>query len=117
MISQLMDENGDIKHETVDLKKIATDYYTELFFEKKTSTWKSSKLLSNISKRLTQAQRVDMDKDLNLEELEKAVMKLQRGKSPGSDGIPAEYIFGLHQCCQVNIISKIQEHLYYNIDT
>ena len=35
MISQLMDDNGDMKHETVDLKKIATDYYTELFSEKK----------------------------------------------------------------------------------
>ena len=91
MITQLIDNNGDIKHDTEDLKKIVTEYYIDLFSEKNTSTAKTSKLLGNISKKLTQAQRLDMDRDITLEELGKAVMKLQKGKSPGPDGIPAEF--------------------------
>ena len=90
-ISRLSDQHGQLKHETDDLKQIATDYYTDLFTEKETVDAKTSRLFGNISRRISQAQRRDLDRDITLEELEKAVMKLQKGKSPGPDGIPAEF--------------------------
>ena len=111
MITQLINENGDIKHDTEDLKKVVTEYYTDLFSEKNTSTAKTTKLLGNISKRLTQAQRFEMDRDITLEELGKAVMKLQKGKSPGPDGIPAEFYqayWPLIQNLYLNFINAVK---------
>ncbi len=97
-ISQLSDQHGQIKHETDDLKQIATDYYSDLFSEKKTVDSKTTKLIGNISRKITEAQKRDMDRDITLEELEKAVMKLQKGKSPGPDGIPAEFYQAFWYC-------------------
>ena len=48
-------------------------------------------LLSNVKAKISSEQRQSLDKNITLEELEKAVKKLQKGKSPGPDGIPAEF--------------------------
>ena len=42
-------------------------------------------------KNITPQQRTDLDKAITKEELEKAVRKLNRNKTPGPDGIPAEF--------------------------
>ena len=90
-ISELRNKTGEFKHETADIKEIAVDFYTELFREKKTKVQSTSKLLNNITKTISSDQRQSMDAIITEEELEKVVKKLQRAKSPGPDGIPAEF--------------------------
>ena len=88
-ISELRNKTGEFKHETADIKEIAVDFYTELFREKKTKVQSTSKLLNNITKTISSDQRQSMD--AIIPELEKVVKNLQRAKSPGPDGIPAEF--------------------------
>ena len=90
-ITELKNDNGDFVHETDEIIETATDFYTELFDTKSTDSTATDSLLRNIKKKITTAQRVSLDKALSLEELEKAISKLQKGRSPGPDGVPAEF--------------------------
>ena len=73
------------------MREITTDYYSSLFDEKKTNSRVSLKLLRNIKKQITPQQKATLDKTVTNEELEKAVYRLQKHKTPGPDGIPAEF--------------------------
>lgn len=90
-ISQLKNNVGETKQTTEDMKEIAVDFYTDLFSRKKINDKMTKKLLNNVTKKLTPGEKNSMDREITLEELEKAVMKLQRGKSPGPDGIPVDF--------------------------
>ena len=90
-ITHLIDSKGQLKHDTDSMKKIVTDYYTKLFDTKLTDTRTAHRLLQNIKKQLTPKQKSDLDEIITREELEKVVAKLQKHKTPGPDGIPAEF--------------------------
>ena len=90
-ITHIMGADGEIKHDTETMKSIATDYYTKLFDTKPTDARTAQKLLGNIKKQITPQQKLDLDTVITKEELEKAVSKLQKNKTPGPDRIPAEF--------------------------
>ena len=91
VIYQLADDQGNIHSKNPKLLEITEKYYSKLFSKSKTCPQKQDQLLRKISKKLTQESRVDLDALLQLEELEKAVMSLSDGKSPGPDGITVEF--------------------------
>ena len=86
-----MNEKEEIKHDTEGMRNIVTDYYTKLFDTKPTDARIAQKLLGNIKNQITPQQKADLDKMITKEELEKAIAKLQKNKTPGPDGIPAEF--------------------------
>ena len=90
-ISHLKNPGGKIKYDTPSLKAIAVDFYSDLFSAKPSDEIIAQSLLSNVNKKLTSNQRQALDRLVTKEELQKAVMKLKRNKSPGPDGIPAEF--------------------------
>ena len=90
-ISHLMNLEGDLTHDTEEMKQIATEYYKKLFDTKHTDEKITNRLLSNVKKTVTIEQRRELDGKIIKEELEKAVTKLQKNKTPGPDGIPAEF--------------------------
>ena len=90
-ITHLSDSDGVIKHDTESMKRIATDYYTTLFDTKHIDARIAQRLLRNITKQISPQHRNDLDQIITREELAKAVQKLQKNKTPGPDGIPAEF--------------------------
>ena len=91
VIYQLADEEGHIQSEQGTLQEIAKKYYTKLFQKTKTRVGKQDKVLSKIVKKISDADRRNLDAPLTIKELEKAVMSLLDNKSPGPDGITAEF--------------------------
>ena len=90
-ITHLMDAEGIMKYDTEGMKEIATDYYTKLFDTKKTDGRTATRLLQNIKKQISLQQKAYLDELITNEELDKVVPKLQKQKTPGLDGIPAEF--------------------------
>ena len=114
-ITHLMDEKGDIKHDTESLKNIASKFYTKLFSTKETNPQVGHKLLQNIKKKVSSQQRETLNQLISKEELFKAVMKLQKNKSPGPDGIPAEFYqtyWHLIQDLYFDFINKVKDSLF-----
>ena len=90
-ITHLMDTEGTLKYDTEGMKEIATDYYTKLFDIKKTDGRTATRLLQNIKKQINSQQKAYLDEVVTNEELDKVIPKLQKHKTPGPDGIPAEF--------------------------
>ena len=111
-ISHLMDSNGRVQDDTESLKNIAVDFYTKLFSVKETDRSTSQRLLRNIKQKISADQKHTMDKVITREELSMAILKLQRGKSPGPDGIPAEFyqrFWYLFEDFYFDYINKVKE--------
>ena len=91
VIYQLANEKGEIETENDALLGTAEKYYTKLFRKGKTNWSKQQKLLQNVGKSISAADKATLDAHLTIEELEKSVMSLASNKSPGPDGITAEF--------------------------
>lgn len=110
-INHLMNSSGEIKHDTDSLKDIAVEYYTKLFDTKESDQNTREKLLRNIKRRISAAEKDKMDKVITKEELYLAILKLKKGKSPGPDGIPAEFyqiFWHLFQDLYVEFIERVR---------
>ena len=90
-ITHLMDSQGEMKTDVDGMKTVATNFYSELFDVKPSDNDVAQRLLQNVTKKVTANQRLDLDRLITKEELLQAIMKLHRNKSPGPDGIPAEF--------------------------
>ena len=90
-INELQDENGSIKTKNEDLLSIAEKYYRKLFTPSNTDKLRQTQLLRNIAKRINATERQNLDAPITEKELLDAVFQLHAKKSPGPDGIPAEF--------------------------
>ena len=79
---------NEILYDKNRMKQTATDFYTKLFTSQHTDTKIQEKLLKNTRKKISQEEKENLEKLITAEEIEKAVMALQKEKSPGQDGIP-----------------------------
>ena len=90
-ITELRDGSGNTVFDTEKIKEVAVDFYTDLFSVKRTTAQSTMKLLGGVNRVLSGQDRATLDRVITEEELERVVKKLQRGKSPGPDGILAEF--------------------------
>ena len=76
-----------------DLLKIAANFYDELYKSKKVSDHSIDEYLSNlnIENTLSQRESKSLDGRISYKECDKIVSKLKQNKSPGLDGLPAEF--------------------------
>lgn len=91
VIYQLADDEGKIHSKNDKLLEITEKYYTRLFSKSTVCPRKQDELLRKIRHKLSHPNRIALEARLTLEELEKAVMSLSDGKSPGPDGITVEF--------------------------
>lgn len=72
------------------MRKIALDFYAELFGHKNCDLESMDQLLKGLPI-LKPEDRKTLDKLISYEELSEAVKQLSTGRSPGVDGLPAEF--------------------------
>lgn len=91
IINELQDEDGNIQSRNEKLLEIAQKYYRKLYTPTKTNKLKQTQLLKNIVRRVNSADRQKLDAPITKEELTRAVSQLHDKKSPGPNGITAEF--------------------------
>ena len=91
IIPVLRDEQGDEHSTPADLLAVAFIFYAQLYTPTPIDAPIQARLLSNLTPRLTDAQRFFMDSPITMAELTQAVSQLPSNKSPGMDGIPIEF--------------------------
>lgn len=91
LITELYDENNSIVNDTDSILHIQETYYTELYQYENNDHEKENVLISSIDKILTDETRDTLEQDLSCEELKNALDKMPSNKSPGPDGITAEF--------------------------
>ena len=92
IIGQLSEtKDSEIYTDKENIMKIATKYYSDLYTPSKTNRKTQDKLLRNIQKKITQEQKEKLDAPITIDEIKTAIFQIKPGKSPGLDGIPAEF--------------------------
>ena len=86
-----MDKDGSVHSDKESLLRITKEYYTELYTPTPVCTQKQYKLIQNLKTSLSEEQRAELDAPLTKEEIYKSMMQKNKNKSPGNDGIPAEF--------------------------
>ncbi|CAJ0966526.1 unnamed protein product [Ranitomeya imitator] len=89
-LSELRDESGNIRRVKEDVMRVISDFYSDLYSHKTTNPDAADKFLSGITNHLDPAGAATMDKPLTVGELLAAAKSFRTGRTPGSDGLPAE---------------------------
>ena len=91
VIGELRDTDGSLFSDNYNLRRITYDFYSALYTPTHVDTNVQDTLLRNIDRKLSDAQRVALDATITAKELETAVYQQHDEKSPGLDGITAEF--------------------------
>ena len=90
---------------------MATEFYTKLFTSEQTNHKIQEKLLRNIKTKISNTQKDEMNKPISSDEIERAILGLQKNKTSGPDGIPAEFYqkyWTLFKDIYIDFIQKVQ---------
>ncbi len=87
----LKDVNGNVISDLKEMRKIASEFYMDLFGEGQCDVECIEELHKDLLK-LSDEQSKQLDSGLQLKELSEAVQKLSTGKAPGIDGFRRSFI-------------------------
>ncbi len=82
--------NGTLTSAPKEMRMIAMDFYKELFGEQKCDVSSMDFLFKDLPKLNTEQQK-ELDSEITIHELSKAVQQLSIAKAPCIDGLPAEF--------------------------
>ena len=71
--------------------KVVYDFYSNLYTRDPECSDSQKYFLDKIDKKVSDEERMALDKDFTPDEVRKALGKLQKKKSPGSDGLTTEF--------------------------
>ena len=92
VIGQLAEHKEGHIHTTKNkLMDITANFYKKLYTPTSVNTQTQERLLRLITRKISREQKEALDARLLDEEIEKAVFQLHKNKSPGVDGLPAEF--------------------------
>ena len=86
------DEKSPLREDTEGLLEIIEEFYDKLYTKEPTCKKAQDRLLGNITVKLTDEQRTELDKFLEEKELEKALRDSPGNKSPGLNGLTKEFL-------------------------
>ena len=90
-IEKLKDKEGLIKTDTSDLLEIAKDFYVNLYKKRNVDKEAQKMFLEKIEKKITNADINFLNRVITSLELEQALKKTKENRSPGIDGISANF--------------------------
>uniref|UniRef100_A0A803SXA7 Reverse transcriptase domain-containing protein n=1 Tax=Anolis carolinensis TaxID=28377 RepID=A0A803SXA7_ANOCA len=90
-INKIQDDNNTY-FERKEIEKQFVNYYRNLYTESKISKEKVTQYLGKQDiKKITESQRENLNKKIDIEELERAIKRLPNNKAPGPDGLTSIY--------------------------
>lgn len=90
-ITELKNEDNEIITSKEDILEYSRSHYQKLYSKVETSEPDTNILINSIQKRLTAEQKRSMESLFTIEDLESAHKTMKPGKSPGNDGLSAEF--------------------------
>jgi hypothetical protein len=94
-IKSLLKGNTDVETEDPEeMLEIARSYHSQLQGEQQMNEgWEKAitEILAEISKKISEDESVDIEKEVSFKEVYGAIRKAPNGKAPGPDGIPNEF--------------------------
>ena len=102
-------ENSVFKRRTKNVLKITSDFYKNLYEEQNTDEICQRELLSSVSKSISSTDKAFCDDPISLHELEIALKELPLHKSPGLDGLPAEFYRSMWETIKLDFHELITE--------
>lgn len=90
-IASLLNERGEEIDDPEGLVEIASGNYSKFFSAEIVDYSKGSLLLNNVDSSIPDYLKLELDKDIQLEEILKALQSLKKGKVPGVDGLTKEF--------------------------
>ncbi|KAK2878230.1 hypothetical protein Q8A73_010385 [Channa argus] len=95
-ISGIADAEGKVQSDIVDILHSVQEFYTTLFSKQNGSQGNMGTVLGKISRTISHDDAAFCDGEIHLADVRAAITALNKSKSPGSDGLSAEFyqLFG-----------------------
>ena len=90
-MNSLLTEDGTLVETQLEILKETTNFYKLLYTLEKTDDWAQDYLLNNLKQTLTDEDKDSMESEITLNEILIAIKSLANEKSPGCDGLTAEF--------------------------
>ena len=91
IITELKDKDNNIHKDKIKILEIVTEYYQDLFKEEGSDERKTEEIISYIDRKISKDDKSWCDSKLTLKEIENTIKNLNKNKSPGSDGLTADF--------------------------
>ncbi|KAJ1169370.1 hypothetical protein NDU88_001263 [Pleurodeles waltl] len=106
---QLRNREGILCDTKEDIRKAVTDFYGDLYSEKRSDGDQAERFLAGIPRKVSTPAREVLNAPLTLEELHIAVKSFKSGKTPGSDGLPIEFYTSLWYLVGPDLLELYEE--------
>uniref|UniRef100_A0A3B3XUJ8 Reverse transcriptase domain-containing protein n=1 Tax=Poecilia mexicana TaxID=48701 RepID=A0A3B3XUJ8_9TELE len=90
-INSLVTENGEEIKNSEQINTEVYEFYKKLYENKETNEEELPYFLTKLTNKLTERERKNLDQEITIEELTKAMQSMQNNKTPGRDGLPKEF--------------------------
>ena len=90
-IYSLEDEQGNLQEGTENVKKVAFNFYSNLYHAEPVDLQSQNLLFSKVGKKLTIDQKHNLDRPITKDEILESLIDLKNNKSPGEDGLTKEF--------------------------
>ena len=91
MMQSLLTEDGTLVNTQEEILKETTNFYQRLYTSETTGDLAQDYLLNNLTQTLTDEDRDTVEGEITLDELFTAIKSFANDKSPGCDGLTADF--------------------------
>ena len=91
-MKSIKDKHDNSVSDPTEIVNVVKEFYASLYKEEPVDSNLQDTLLQKISKRLSETEKNFCENSLTLEEVNTALNTMVNGKSPGIDGLPANFI-------------------------